>query len=118
MHLGSNCNRCWENGAVQQCNTLLFCLQANEVGKGDFKYGYFMIDKSATEMAAVNLLVLTGDARGWLLCYFHFLQDWERFIRSAESQVAGKAAQHSIMLWLARLAHIREPTVFETEVGQ
>lgn len=87
------------------------------MGKGDFKYGHILIDKSSTEMAAIHLLVLTGDALGWLLCYFHFTQDWERFIRSAESGVVGKQAQHSVMLWLARLACIREQTVFETEVG-
>lgn len=56
-------------------------MQAQEVGKGDFKYGRIMIDKSPTEMAAVDLLKRTGDAAGWLLCYFHMLQDWERFIR-------------------------------------
>ena len=90
--------------------------QAQAAGDGTFKYGHIMIDKSATEIAAVQQLVLSRDALGWLLCYFHFLQDWERFIRSNESGVAEKHGQHALMLALARLAHVREEAVFQQKV--
>ncbi len=83
----------------------------------DFKYGYIMIDKSKTEMAAVLLLELSNDALGWLLCYFHKLQDWERFLSSSESGVVGKEAQHVVMLALARLTHCKEEAAFKQQVG-
>lgn len=98
------------------------CLQANEEAKAlgveAFTFGHIMIDKSLTEMAAVHLLVLSGDALGWLLCYFHMLQDWERFLTSAESGVVGREAQHNVMLALARLAHCREESAFKAQVGK
>ncbi|EFN56864.1 hypothetical protein CHLNCDRAFT_144489 [Chlorella variabilis] len=50
---------------------------AQAAGDGTFKYKSIMIDKSKTEIAAVDQLVSTGHAEGYLLCYFHFLQDWE-----------------------------------------
>jgi hypothetical protein len=78
-----------------------------------------VIDKSLTEIAAVKELVGTGDAKDWLLCYFHLLQDWERFLRSAESGIphGRKAERHTVMVSLAALAHVREKTVFESQVG-
>ena len=91
---------------------------AKELGVPAFTYGHIMIDKSKTEMAAVHLLELSGDALGWLLCYFHMLQDWERFLTSAESGVVGREAQHSVMLALARLAHCREESAFKAQVGK
>lgn len=98
------------------------CLQANEEAKAlgveAFSYGYVMIDKSKTEMAAVDLLVLSGDALGWLLCYFHMLQDWERFLTSADSGVVGREAQHAVMVALAHLAHCREESAFKAQVGR
>ena len=92
-------------------------LQAQEVGDGSFKYGFVVIDKSKTEMAAVRLLQNSGDALGWLLCYFHMLQDWERFLSSAESGVSEKKARHAIMMKLAALAHVRDKTVFQGNVS-
>lgn len=83
----------------------------------DFKYGYIVIDKCKAEIAAVKLLQLSGDAVGWLLCYFHFLQDWERFLTSSQSGVAERADQHSVMLELARLAHCREESAFKAQVS-
>lgn len=77
-----------------------------------------MIDKSKQEMAAVRQLKLTGDATDFLLCYFHFLQEWERFARSSESGVIGKARQHRLLCDLAELARIRSPSLFEAQVGQ
>lgn len=97
------------------------CLQAQEVAKElkmeDFKFGYIVIDKSKAEIAAVKLLQLSGDALGWLLCYFHFLQDWERFLTSSKSGVGDRDAQHKIMLELARLAHCKEESAFKAQVG-
>lgn len=97
-------------------------MQANEEGKvlgvEAFTYGHIMIDKSKTEMAAVHLLELSGDALGWLLCYFHMLQDWERFLTSVESGVVGREAQHNVMVALAGLTHCREESAFKAQVGK
>ena len=92
-------------------------LQAQEGGQAGFKFGYIMMDKSSQEMAAVRQLVLTGDAIGFLLCYFHVLQDWERFVRSSESGVADKGMQHRVLVELAKLAHTRDKRLFEDKVG-
>ena len=104
---------CSEN--YMYCRVLL---QAREASGSDFTYGFIMIDKAKAEMAAVRLLELTLDALGWLLCYFHYLQDWERFIRSAESGVGGKQEQHFLMLALAFLAHIQDEVLFQEKVGR
>lgn len=104
---------CSEN--YMYCRVLL---QAREASGSDFTYGFIMIDKAKAEMAAVRLLELTLDALGWLLCYFHYLQDWERFIRSAESGVSGKQEQHFLMLALAFLAHIQDEVLFQEKVGR
>ena len=92
-------------------------LQAQAGGQPDFKYGYIMIDKSKQEMAAVRQLVLTGDATDYLLCYFHFLQEWERLVRSNECGVSGKPMQHRVLKELADLAHTRDRALFEQKVG-
>ena len=98
--------------------TLTFVLfQAQEGGDAGFKYGYIMMDKSRQEMAAVRQLVLTGDAINFLLCYFHVVQDWERFVRSSESGVADKGMQHRVLVELAKLAHTRDKRLFEDKVG-
>ena len=76
-------------------------MQAQERGKPEFKYGYVMIDKSRQEMAAVHQLVVTLDSKGYLLCYFHFLQEWERFLRSKESGVAGVCSTAGWWSWRA-----------------
>lgn len=93
-------------------------LQAQEGGQAGFKYGYIMMDKSSQEMAAVRQLVLTGDAIGFLLCYFHVVQDWERFVRSSESGVADKGMQHRVLVELAKLAHSRDKRLFQDKVGK
>ena len=81
-----------------------------------FKYGKIMVDKARNEIAAIRLLELAGEADGHLLCYFHFLQEWERFVRSAESGVSGKEAQHRVMQSLAHLAHVKSEAMFEAKV--
>jgi hypothetical protein len=52
----------------------------------------------------------------FLLCYFHFLQEWERFLRSSESGVSGPEERHAIMLRLAQLKRQRDSIIFEKEV--
>ena len=109
--------RCTLRDRSSACSIhLIDGLQARqEEGGRDFTYGWIMIDKSKTEMAAIRLLELSGDAKGWLLCYFHFLQDWERFLISKESEV-GKEEKNSIMVALAQLAHCGNEKLFETKV--
>lgn len=93
-------------------------LQAQVAGDGTFKYGFVMIDKAKQEIAAVNVLVSEGLASKWLLCYFHFLQEWERFLVSKKSGVSERGAQQLVMVMLGRLAHHKDRTVFEEEVGR
>ena len=88
-----------------------------QASRSDFKYGFIMIDKAKAEMAAARQLERTGDALGWLLCYFHYLQDWERYLSGSESGVSGKLAQHSLMLTLACLAHVSNEALFQEKVG-
>lgn len=76
-----------------------------------------MIDKSPTEIAAVRQLKLTGDARGHLLCYFHYLQDWERFLTSKVSGVS-KEEKNAVMVALAELQKCGSETVFKEKVGR
>ena len=92
---------------------------ASQARKEDptFKYGFIMVDKARNEIAAIKQLVSTGDAMGWLLCYFHFLQEWERFLRSAESGVVGKEAQHRVLRSLAHLVHVKSERMFKEKVG-
>lgn len=93
-------------------------MQAQKAGGSpDFTYGWIMIDKSKTEIAAVRLLTLAGNAKGHLLCYFHFLQDWERFLVSKESGVSSKEDKNSIMVALAELAGCGSEAVFKAKVG-
>lgn len=76
-----------------------------------------MVDKAKNEIAAIRLLELEGEAEGHLLCYFHFLQEWERFVRSAESGVSGMDAQHRVIASLAHLAHVKSEEMFEQKVS-
>lgn len=46
------------------------------------------------------------------------LQEWERFVRLSDTGVTGKAMQHSVMVELAELAHMRDRKLFEDKVGQ
>ena len=94
------------------------CLQARSEGDSTFVYGFIMIDKAKVEMAAVDDLKRCGEAAGYLLCYFHFLQEWERFIRSAESGVSCRAMQNAAMVCLSSLARLKESTIFKLEVRQ
>jgi hypothetical protein len=71
-----------------------------------------MIDKSKAEMAAVR-----ESGSTFLLCYFHFLQDWERFLRSSESGVSSPEARHAVMLRLAQLKRLPDKAIFEKEVS-
>jgi hypothetical protein len=60
--------------------------------KLEHKIEYVMIDKSATEMCALGRLSIT-----FFLCYFHVLQAWERFVRSAESGVPAKEQRKKVL---------------------
>lgn len=91
-------------------------MQAQQGGQPEFQYGWVMIDNSKTEKAAVRQLELTRVARGFLLCYFHFLQDWERFLISKESGV-GKLEKNNIMVQLRELMHCRNEELFKKKVG-
>ena len=76
----------------------------NKVASGaDFDFNKFMIDKSTTEMAAIRA-ALGRDA--YLLCYFHLLQEWERYARRADGGgVKTPDERSSLLRWIERLAH-------------
>lgn len=86
-------------------------MQARAAGDGQFAFKYVMIDKSKAEMAAISSLQLK-----FLLCYFHLLQDWERFLRGSESGVRSGEERHLIMLNVASLKKQRDHAIFELEV--
>lgn len=57
-----------------------------------FRFRHVMIDKSKAEICALGRLDIM-----WVLCYFHVLQELQRFLRSAESGVKDKAEQQRIL---------------------
>jgi hypothetical protein len=88
-------------------------VQAREAGDGTYAFKYVMIDKSKAEMSAVASTL----GSKYLLCYFHLLQDWERFLRSSDSGVRTAEDRHSIMISLAHLQHMGNEAIFNQEVG-
>ena len=111
MNVQCRCSRC----AAQACASLP-CLSGTQGGphlQVRLHYG----GQARNEIAAIKQLVSTGDAMSWLLCYFHFLQEWERFLRSAESGVVGKEAQHRVLRSLAHLVHVQSERMFKEKVG-
>lgn len=57
-----------------------------------FQFSHAMIDKSKAEIAACNELNIF-----YVLCYFHVLQELQRFLRSSESGVTAKADHQRII---------------------
>jgi hypothetical protein len=113
-------SRAERRGFKQQCamqpseppTSPFIAVQAQEAGGSEFKYGWVMMDKSKTEMAAVHQLVLSGDAKGKLLCYFHFLQEWERLLITSEAGVS-REDKNRIMVALQQLMHCRNEQLFK-----
>jgi hypothetical protein len=66
-----------------------------------------MIDKSATEICALTQLGMQH-----FLCLFHLLQDWERYLRSAESGVKLAEDRLQILADLKQLAATKELAAF------
>ena len=91
--------------------------QAQKEGGSEFKYGQIMTDKCKTEIATIRLMELSGDAQGCILCFFHFLQDWERFLISRVSGVA-HGEKNGIMVELRQLAHCANEALFKQQVKQ
>jgi hypothetical protein len=74
---------------------------------------YAMIDKSPTEMKALSDCAII-----YFLCYFHVLQAWERFLRSAASKVSNKDSRNSVLADVMHLAKsVDEPTFHVMEKG-
>ena len=88
-----------------------FLSAALEAAKLDPAECVFMIDKSTAEIAAIKAL----GAR-YLLCKFHFLQEADRWMKTAESGVAGKTAsdlRSAVVHRLIRLQFLRDKASFE-----
>lgn len=66
-----------------------------------------MIDKSTTEIAA-----LTRQQCFWMLCLFHMLQEWERWLKSADSGVRSDD-RVAILADLKALAQERDKEIFK-----
>ena len=90
---------------------ILPLLQARKEGDGTFSYKFIMMDKSKAEMAAANAI-----GAEFLLCYFHFLQEAERFCRGSTSGVKSPEDRHAIIISLASLAKQRNEAIFNKEV--
>lgn len=71
---------------------------------------YCMIDKSKTEIAALSALGITH-----LLCLFHMLQDWERYLRSAESGIKDVDERLAILTQLKDLAKAKDEAWFKNK---
>jgi hypothetical protein len=69
---------------------------------------HVMIDKSPTEMRALMDCGLI-----FFLCYFHVLQAWERFVRSADSGVTDKRMRGSILRDVIAVANAKDASVFK-----
>jgi hypothetical protein len=69
-----------------------------------------MIDKSKTEIAALTAVGITH-----LLCLFHMLQDWERYLRSSESGVKDVEQRLAILTLLKELALSQDQAWFDNK---
>lgn len=74
-----------------------------------FQLRSFMIDKSAAEIRAIR--DLPGE-RNILLCRFHMLQDWVRFLRSSKAGVA-EGDRGAVVAALRGLADAADSQLFE-----
>lgn len=70
-----------------------------------------LIDKSKVEIAALNSMGIK-----YLLCLFHVLQDWERFLRSAESGVKGDDNRAAVLARLKKMALVEDAALFAAEM--
>jgi hypothetical protein len=77
------------------------------------KMKHVMIDKSPTEMRALRDCDII-----FFLCFFHVLQAWERFVRSADSGVTSKATRKHILKDIIALVQAKDAQVFAlTQTG-
>ena len=79
-----------------------------EVGGGECRFKNMMIDKSKAEMSGLSLLEIF-----WVLCWFHVLQELQRFLRSAESGVRNKEEQQRILREIEELKLCKSRAQFE-----
>jgi hypothetical protein len=77
------------------------------------KISFCMIDKSKAEMAALRTREIY-----FLLCLFHVLQEWQRFVRSGEGEINAvsaatmyKAPVHCTHDAVRTLAHEAAPVI-------
>ena len=76
----------------------------------------FMIDKSKAEMAAI-----TEIGANYLLCTFHVLQEWDRYLKSADSGVHGRSNQYvrdGIFKNIKSLLRIADEAAFDVKSDQ
>ena len=74
-----------------------------------FDFSKFMIDKCMTEIMSV-----LEEGYDYQLCFFHFCQDWERFLKSAQSGVRDKHERHRILLQAQDVKHAKTPEAFKS----
>ena len=70
-----------------------------------------MIDKSTVEMAAIRNI-----GSNYLLCFFHMLQDWQKYLQTSGSGVHGKtyeAKRGGILKQLCALHRLENREIFE-----
>jgi hypothetical protein len=71
------------------------------------KMKHVMIDKSPTEMRALRDCGII-----FFLCFFHVLQAWECFVRSADSGVTNKGTRKNMLKDIIALVQAKDAKVF------
>ena len=83
-----------------------------------FAWGSIMVDKSRTEMAAIDAVPdqhSSSPGPRWLSCYFHMVQELERFLKSGDAGVGSKPERHRILVEMMDLKFIRDKGIFLRE---
>jgi hypothetical protein len=75
-----------------------------------FNFHYFLIDKAKAEISAIQ-----KQGHKYLLCYFHMLQDFERFAKTRESGIKDKEERASLLQAMAVLRDIDNKVVFDNK---
>jgi hypothetical protein len=75
-----------------------------------FDFTYFLVDKAKAAMSAIG-----KEGHKFILCYFHMLQDFERFAKTRDSGIKSKEERALLLLGMAALRDIDDETVFKNK---
>lgn len=66
----------------------------------------------------MEISALTTLGLDYFLCLFHVLQDWECFVRCAESGVKVEEERMAVMQWMKKLARTEDKGLFDAAVKE